>query len=61
MPRKTKTKAGNDAKAQIIRELIKNSAKIIRAFAKLLESIVDSRYHLAGTLLFTGQVPTRNL
>lgn len=42
MPRKTKTKAGNDTKAQIIMELIRNSAKIIRAFAKLLESNVDS-------------------
>ncbi|WP_283159237.1 hypothetical protein [Mobiluncus mulieris] len=42
MPRKTKTKAGNDTKAQIIMELIRNSAKIIRAIAKLRESIFDS-------------------
>lgn len=42
MPRKTKTKAGNDTKAQIIMELIRNSAKIIRAIAKLRELIFDS-------------------
>lgn len=42
MPRKTKTKAGNDAKAQIIRELIRNSAKTIRAIVKLQKSAFDS-------------------
>lgn len=41
MSRKTKTKAGNDTKAQIIMELIRNSAKIIRAIVEVIESFRD--------------------